>query len=94
MLLFKKYCYRVVLETTDSLSTAKVGGAYIHTDNGVLYYNAESMEEVGKVFPKAIEIKKVGIAYMVGAKETSKALVEAAVKNMVGAKETQETDNV
>jgi hypothetical protein len=69
MKLRKLKCYKVVLAVTNSMgSCACIDGdgadkQYIDVEGGVCFYVAESMAEVGEMFPEALNITYVGIAH-------------------------------
>jgi len=58
------YCYAVTLETTDCLQgTARVGDQYVSVEGGTLHMIALDAAEVTRVFPKALNIRCIGIGY-------------------------------
>lgn len=58
-------CYQVRLQTTGVLrDTADLGDChYISVENGFLYVVAVDLAEVGRHFPNAISIQRVGVGY-------------------------------
>ncbi len=73
-------CYCVTLRTTSSMrDTARVNGVYIPVEHGELFFCAETMRDVGVVFPDALKIERVGIAFWPGQKTDEPAFdAEAA----------------
>ena len=44
-------------------NTVKCGEDYLAADSGQIYYLAANMREVAEVFPNALSIRDVGVAY-------------------------------
>ena len=54
--------YKVTLPTTNCLNdTAMDGEKYITVEHGVLYVTARDAADVGRRFPKALAIVRVGV---------------------------------
>ena len=69
----QNYCYKITLKTTNGANTTaeanrRVAGCsqYITVREGTCYTIAPSMAEAGLLFPNALCIQEMGLAYIGG----------------------------
>jgi len=59
------YCYRVTLECTNMLrDTVVINNNYVKADLGIIYIICKDAQEVGKVFPDALIIERLGTGHI------------------------------